>query len=48
MVEKLVDGFNTIGKYSIQWHPKDISSGQYFYQIAIDGDVQTKKMILLK
>ena len=48
LVEKLVDGYNTVGKYSIQWNPKNISSGQYFYQISVDGFVQTKKMVLLK
>lgn len=48
LVEKLVDGYNTSGKYSIQWNPHNISSGQYFYQISVDGFVQTKKMVLLK
>jgi len=48
LVEKLIDGYNTTGKYSIQWNPKNISSGQYFYQISVDGFVQTKKMVLLK
>jgi len=48
LVEKLVDDYNTSGKYSIQWNPKNVSSGQYFYQISVDGFVQTKKMVLLK
>ena len=48
LVEKLIDGYNTTGKYSIQWNPKNISSGQYFYQISVDGFVQTRKMVLLK
>ena len=48
LVEKLVDSYNITGKYSIQWNPKNISSGQYFYQISVDGFVQTKKMVLLK
>ena len=48
LVEKLVDGYNTTGKYSIQWKPQNVSSGQYFYQISVDGFVQTKKMVLLK
>ncbi len=48
LVEKLVDGYKSTGKYSIQWNPKNISSGQYFYQISVDGFVQTKKMVLLK
>ena len=48
LVEKLVDSYNITGKYSIQWNPKNVSSGQYFYQISIDGFVQTKKMVLLK
>jgi hypothetical protein len=48
LVEKLVDEYKNIGMYSIQWNPKNISSGQYFYQISVDGFVQTKKMVLLK
>ena len=48
LVEKLVDSYNITGKYSIQWNPKNISSGQYFYQISIDGFVQPRKMVLLK
>ena len=23
LVEELVDGYNTVGKYSIQWNPKN-------------------------
>ena len=48
LVEKLVDSYNITGKYSIQWNPKNVSSGQYFYQISVDGFVQTRKMVLLK
>ena len=48
LVEKLVDGYKNTGKYSIQWNPQNMSSGQYFYQISVDGFVQTKKMVLLK
>ena len=48
LVEKLVDGYKNIGKYSIQWNPQNMSSGQYFYHISVDGFVQTKKMVLLK
>ena len=48
LVEELLDGYKNTGKYSIKWNPKNISSGQYFYQISVDGFVQTKKMMLLK
>ena len=48
LVEKLVDGYKNTGKYSIQWNPQNMSSGQYFYQISVDDFVQTKKMVLLK
>ena len=48
LVEKLVDSYNITEKYSIQWNPKNVSSGQYFYQISVDGFVQTRKMVLLK
>lgn len=49
LVETLVDNYKTPGSYSVNWNPSSLSSGQYFYQIVVDGQpVSTKKAIFLK
>ena len=52
-VNTLKNEYQTAGVYEIQWQGMDnsgnpVSSGTYFYQLKINGYVQTKKMILLK
>lgn len=49
----LVDEKLEPGKYNAKWDGKTLtgvvaSSGTYFYQLTVDGSVQTKKMILVK
>ncbi len=49
LVETLVDNYKTPGSYYVNWNPSSLSSGQYFYQIVVDGQpVSTKKAIFLK
>lgn len=49
IVETLVDNYKTPGSYSVYWNPSALSSGQYFYQIVVDGQpVSTKKAVFLK
>ena len=49
LVETLDDSFKTPGSYSLKWHPNGLGSGQYYYQIILDGKpVKTKKAIYLK
>jgi len=49
LVQTLVKDEQSAGNHSIVWNAKEISSGQYFYQISIDDKaVQTKKAIFLK
>jgi len=49
LVITLVDNYKTPGSYSVNWNPNSLSSGQYFYQIVVDGQpVSTKKAIFLK
>ena len=49
LVDTLINQEVNAGKHSAIWNTKGISSGQYFYQISIDGKaVQTKKAICLK
>jgi hypothetical protein len=49
LVETLDDSYKTPGNYSLQWQPKGLSSGQYYYQIILDGEpIKSKKAIYLK
>jgi hypothetical protein len=54
-VATLVDEFKEAGNYEINFDASSLSSGVYFYRIAINWDklqsgsfVETKKMILTK
>ncbi len=49
LVDTLVNEEINTGKHSVVWKAKGFSSGQYFYQISIDGKtIQAKKAIVLK
>lgn len=49
LVETLDDSFKTPGNYSLKWQPIGLGSGQYYYQIILDGQpIKTKKAIYLK
>jgi Secretion system C-terminal sorting domain len=49
LVDTIVNREESTGKHSVIWNAKGFSSGQYFYQISVDGKaVQTKKAICLK
>lgn len=47
-VATLVDEEKSAGIYSETLHATFIPSGVYFYQLKVGGNIQTKKMILLK
>lgn len=51
-IETLFDGFQQPGQYEFEFPStkfnKELGSGVYFYRIEIDGNIQTKKMILLR
>lgn len=52
-VRTLVDGDMTAGLHSVEWDGRNeggvgVSSGVYFYRIATDNNVETKKMMMLK
>jgi hypothetical protein len=41
------------GEYRLTWdgtndHGRELASGAYFYRLEADGDVQAKKLILLR
>lgn len=47
-IETLVDEEMSLGKYEVKFNGSGLSSGIYFYKIAVGNFVETKKMILLK
>jgi PKD repeat protein len=47
-VTSLADGFYPPGQYDIVWDASEYSSGVYFYRLTQGGDIETKKMMLLK
>jgi photosystem II stability/assembly factor-like uncharacterized protein len=47
-VATLVDGPQRAGKHIVRWDASRFTSGVYFYRLATDTFVETKKMILLK
>ena len=52
-VSTLVDGSLNPGYHSVVWngidrHGKPLSSGIYFYRLQVNGQIFTRKMILLK
>ncbi len=48
-VDKLVQREMSVGSHRIEWVPKGLSSGVYYYQLEVNESVSTsKKMILLK
>ena len=47
----LLSGFDALqpaGSYTASFNGSNLSSGMYFYRLATNGYVSTKKMILLK
>ena len=47
-VAKPVNEFKSAGKYEINFDASELSSGIYFYKVAVGKFAETKKMILLK
>ncbi len=47
-IEPLANGYQPTGVYKIIWTAKGLPTGLYFYQIKIDEQVTTKKLILQK
>ena len=46
VLERLVDGFKTAGEHQLEWKPKGIPGGIYFYKLQSDEYFQTKKLII--
>lgn len=47
-IETLVNGYQPAGVYKISWTAEGLPTGLYLYQIKIDEQVTTKKLILQK
>jgi photosystem II stability/assembly factor-like uncharacterized protein len=47
-IATLVDGVQQAGHHSVRWDASLFTSGVYFYQLATDDFVETKKMLLVK
>ncbi|MGB5872707.1 MAG: T9SS type A sorting domain-containing protein [Bacteroidota bacterium] len=47
-VANLVDGEMLAGVHSVKWNASGLASGVYFYRIAAEGFVETKRLILTK
>jgi hypothetical protein len=48
LVKTLSDGFKRAGSYKVTFDGTGIASGVYFYQLSVDGNLEAKKMILIK
>ena len=47
-VQKLVDEYQSRGKYSVNFDASQLASGIYFYELVSGDFISTKKMVLLK
>ncbi|MDQ7817813.1 MAG: T9SS type A sorting domain-containing protein [Melioribacteraceae bacterium] len=47
-VETIVNNFVGSGFYKVNWNPRNLSSGIYFYRLRTPNFTETKKMILLR
>jgi hypothetical protein len=47
-VATLFDGITTVGQHEIIFDGSGLASGLYFCRLMVDGNTQTRKMILLK
>jgi hypothetical protein len=47
-VEQLVNKEQLPGKYEVEWIPKNISSGIYYYRLSANNRILIKKLIYMK
>ncbi|MCE1165687.1 MAG: T9SS type A sorting domain-containing protein, partial [Bacteroidetes bacterium] len=48
-IERIIDGYQKPGIYSVLFDGGNLSSGIYFYTMFVDGKtIDSKKMILIK
>ncbi len=47
-VAQLVNAQQSAGAYAVTWNAKNVASGLYFYRLDVDGQVELRKMLLIK
>lgn len=47
-VKEVVNGFQEVGNYTVSINASDLSSGNYIYNLSLNGQSINKKMLLLK
>ena len=52
-VRTLIDGLQATGSYTVRWDGRnkagaEVASGTYYYQLTVNGEAQSKKMVVLK
>jgi len=47
-IQTLINDYKESGSYEIEWNAINVASGIYFIQLSVNGNVITKKMMLLK
>jgi len=47
-VQIIESGFRPAGNYQATFAANDLPSGVYYYQLSGDGQLQTRKMLLMK
>jgi photosystem II stability/assembly factor-like uncharacterized protein len=48
-IQTLVDEFQTVGEYSVDWDAAHFCDGLYFYELKVDNDpVEVRKMVLAR
>jgi hypothetical protein len=47
-VNTVVDSYLGAGHHTFTWDGASAASGVYFYRLAVNNDVYTKKMIMMK
>jgi len=48
LVDTLVDGPMNAGDHNIKYDANHLATGNYFYQLKVEGHILTKKMILVR
>ena len=47
-VAQLYDGYQSFGDYSLFWDASSMSSGVYYVSIALNGQIENNKVVLVK
>jgi hypothetical protein len=47
-VATLVDEFQEAGYKSVEWEPRDVASGLFFYKLTTEKITQVRKMLLIR